>query len=257
MNIDKILHICTHAGKILLESGAETYRVEETIVRVCKSFGVDFAESYVTPTGIMVSIYDKEKNTKTLITRIKVRNNNLQKIHLVNDLSREITAHTLSLDEVEKKLFEIERTKAYPFYLTLLASGLAAACLTILVGGGVVDSISCFFIGVGIRLLCIAGERLLLNGFFINIIGGAFASSIAILLYIIGVPVEVNYVIIGSIMLLVPGLAITNAIRDTISGDLLSGLTRGAEAIFVAVSIAIGTGSVLSIWINYLGGSIK
>ena len=257
MNIDKILHVCTHAGKILLESGAETYRVEETIVRICKSFGVDFAESYVTPTGIMVSIYDKEKNTKTLITRIKVRSNNLQKIHLVNDLSREITTQTLSISEVEIKLFEIERTKTYPFPITLIASGTAAACLTVLVGGGFIDAISCFFIGVGIRLLCIAGDRLLLNGFFINIIGGAFASAMAISLHLIGIPVEINYVIIGSIMLLVPGLAITNAIRDTISGDLLSGLTRGAEAIFVAVSIAIGTGSVLSVWVNYLGGTIR
>lgn len=257
MNTERILHVCTHAGKILLESGAETYRVEETIVRICKSFDVDFAESYVTLTGIMVSIYDKDKKTKTLITRIKIRSNNLQKIHLVNDLSREISLKKLSIDEVEQKLYEIEQTKTYPKALGILASGIGAACLTILVGGGPIDATACFFIGLAIRLICLAGDRLLLNGFFVNIIGGAFASIVAITLFNIGVPVEVNYVIIGSIMLLVPGLAITNAIRDTISGDLLSGLTRAAEAFFVAVSIAIGTGSVLSIWVNYLGGSIK
>ena len=55
-------------------------------------------------------------------------------------------------------------------------------------------------------------------------------------------------------MLLVPGLAITNAIRDTISGDLVSGLTRAAEAFFIAISIAVGTGAVLSFWFSNFGG---
>ena len=55
-------------------------------------------------------------------------------------------------------------------------------------------------------------------------------------------------------MLLVPGMIITNAIRDTISGDLVSGLTKAAEAILIAVSIAVGTGMVMNIWINHLGG---
>ena len=55
-------------------------------------------------------------------------------------------------------------------------------------------------------------------------------------------------------MLLVPGLAITNAIRDTMSGDLVSGLTRAAEAFLIAISIATGTGAILSFWISNFGG---
>ena len=54
-------------------------------------------------------------------------------------------------------------------------------------------------------------------------------------------------------MLLVPGLAITNAIRDTVAGDFLSGLSRAAEAFLIAVAIAVGTGAVISIWLS-VGG---
>ncbi|MGL4991175.1 MAG: threonine/serine ThrE exporter family protein [Sarcina sp.] len=254
MNIDKILHVCTHAGKILLESGAETYRVEETIIRICKSFGVEFAESYVTPTGIMVSIYDQEKNTKTLITRIKVRSNNLQKIHLVNDLSRELAIKKHTVCEVEKKLNEIDASQKYSEKYMLIASSLAAAFLTVLFGGNFIDCVAAFFIGLGIRIICVTSDKLLINSFFTNIIGGAFAAFMAIIMQQCGLPININHVIIGAIMLLVPGLTITNAIRDTIAGDLLSGLTRGAEAIFVAISIAIGTGVVMTIWVNHLGG---
>lgn len=255
MNIDKILHVCTHAGKILLESGAETYRVEETIIRICKSFGVDFAESYVTPTGIMVSIYDEEKNTKTLITRIKVRSNNLQKIHLVNDLSRDMAVNKYTVCEVEKKLNAIDCEKKYPEYAMLFASAFGAALLTILFGGKFFDCVAAFFIGFGIRVICVTADKLLINSFFSNIIGGGFAAFMAVIFEQFGLPININHVIIGSIMLLVPGLTITNAIRDTIAGDLLSGLTRAAEAVFVAVSIAIGTGAVMTIWVNHLGGS--
>ena len=255
MNIDKILHVSTHAGKILLESGAEIYRVEETIVRICKSFDVDFADSYVTPTGIIVSIYDKNKNTKTLVTRVTNRSNNLQKIHLVNNLSRNLSAQKYTISEVENELKLIDQSKTYSNFTTLICSGFGAACLTILLGAGLRDSIACFFIGLAIRGMAIIADKLLINSFFINSIGGAIAASGAILFHKLGLVVNIDHVIIGSIMLLVPGLTITNAIRDTIAGDLLSGLTRSVEAIFVAISIAIGTGVIMSISVKYLGGA--
>lgn len=255
LNIDKILHVSTHAGKILLESGGETYRVEETIVRICKSFGVEYADSYVTPTGIMVSIYDKDKNTKTLISRVRIRSNNLQKIHLVNNLSRELSTKNYKVCEVEKMLIDIDNIGVYPDWLTLLCSGFGAGCATVLFGGTFPDCVAAFFVGLCIRIFCITAERLLINNFFINAIGGAIASIGAIIASEIGFGMNINHVTIGAIMLLVPGLLITNAIRDTLAGDLVSGLTRVAEAVFIAISIAIGTGCVMTIWVKFLGGS--
>ena len=81
MEINKILHVATFAGQIILESGGETYRVEDTIGRFCAAFGIQFAESFVTPTGIMVSVSDENSYTTTLVKRVKTRTIDLQKIH--------------------------------------------------------------------------------------------------------------------------------------------------------------------------------
>ncbi|WP_055071176.1 threonine/serine exporter family protein [Clostridium massiliamazoniense] len=253
MDIDSIVHVATLAGKIILESGGETYRVEETIVRICHSFGISQADSYVTPTGIMVSVCH-DKNTKTLIKRVKSRGNNLQKIHLVNNLSRELYVKEYTVTEFEEKLNEINSIPAYPFKINVLCAGIAAASFAIPFGGTFKDFIAAFFIGMIIKVFVIYAEKLSLNSFFINSIGGAIAAVLAIISSQLGISSNVNNVIIGSIMLLVPGMIITNAIRDTISGDLVSGLTKAAEAILIAVSIAVGTGMVMNIWINHLGG---
>ena len=73
MDFDKVLHIATFAGRIILESGGETYRVEETICRICAAYGIRYAESFVTPTGIMVSVYDENNYTTTLVKRVTNR----------------------------------------------------------------------------------------------------------------------------------------------------------------------------------------
>jgi len=94
-------------------------------------------------------------------------------------------------------------------------------------------------------------NRYKLTFFINNFIGAIIATFLSILITVIGIADNMNTVIIASIMPLVPGVAITNAMRDTISGDFVSGLSRAMEAIFSALSIAFGVGLVLNI---YLGG---
>ena len=253
MEINKILHVATFAGQIILESGGETYRVEDTICRFCAAFGIQFAESFVTPTGIMVSVSDENSYTTTLVKRVKTRTIDLQKIHLVNDLSRQITKNNFTLSEVQEKLNEIQNIKRYSFTTTILSSAVGAGCFAFL--GNIKDAIAAFFVGIAIKLFTEKAAQLNIDGFFINCIGGAIAAFISLIFNSLGFGSNLDTLIIGGIMLLVPGLAITNAIRDTIAGDLVSGLTRAAEAFFVAISIAVGTGIVLSLWIA-LGGSL-
>lgn len=254
MDINKILHVATYAGQIILESGGEVYRVEETIIRICKAYGVYFAESFVTPTGIMVSVCDENHYTTTLIKRVKSRTVDLQKVHLVNELSRNVYTKNYTLDEVDQELKKIEHTPRYSFAITVLFSALGAAGFTVLFGGKVTDCLASFIVGIIIKLFTTKAAQLDINSFFINSIGGAAAAAMALILYSSGIGTNFDTVIIGSIMLLVPGLAITNAIRDTIAGDLVSGLTRAAEAFLTAIAIAVGTGMVLSFWISKFGG---
>ncbi|MGK0466739.1 threonine/serine exporter family protein, partial [Clostridium sp.] len=85
MHIDDIIHVAAEAGKIILENGGETYRVEQTIIMICKSYGIPLTESFVTPTGIMVSITNSENQTISLVKRINTRTVNLRKVSLINN----------------------------------------------------------------------------------------------------------------------------------------------------------------------------
>ncbi|WP_411168061.1 threonine/serine exporter family protein [Clostridium sp. MB05] len=253
MDMNEILHVATFAGKIMLESGGETYRAEEIIWRICKIYGVEEAESFVTPTGIMVSVCNDAK-TYSLIRRVSTRTIDLDRVDKVNDLSRNIIARDLSVSELKTQLQIINNGDRYNNKIAILISALGAFCFVFLFGGKLREAIAAFFVGLVIKSISIKFSSLEINQFFINSISAGIAAIMAIIFLKLGFINDIDKTIIGSIMLLVPGLAITNAIRDTISGDLLAGLTRAAEAFLVAISIAVGTGAVLSFWISTFGG---
>lgn len=254
MDTNKVLIVATYAGQIILESGGETYRVEETIIRICENYGLKDAESFVTPTGIMCSALKENSESISIVKRVKNRTVNLERIDLVNDLSRSIELQTMPIDTLKDELDKIASTSVYPPYIDVLFSALAASGFSFMFGGNLKDFFCAFFIGIIIKTTVHVATSLDINSFFINSIGGAIGELLALLCINSGIGTHLDTIIIGSIMLLVPGLSITNAIRDTIAGDLVSGLTRAADAFLVAISIAAGTGAVLSIWIKIFGG---
>jgi uncharacterized membrane protein YjjP (DUF1212 family) len=254
MNTNIIIHVAAEAGKIILESGGETYRVEETITRICTAYGLTNSESFVTPTGIMISATDVKGNTISLIKRIKSRTVDLEKISKVNDLSRSIKAKNLTVEYVHDELVEISKLPRYSTKVTIFFSALAAAFFTLLFGGEIQDFLISFLIGIVIKLVSLLLNNININEFFINALGGSIAALGALVSAKLGLANNVDTIIIGSIMLLVPGLAITNAIRDTIAGDLLAGISRGVEAFLIAVAIAVGSGTTLKLWFSYFGG---
>ncbi len=251
MNLNKLLNISTLAGKILLESGAETYRVEETIIRICLAFGADSAESFVVPSGIMVTVtFDDE--ISTFVRRITARGVDLNKIDKINNLSRKVSAKLLTLDELNNELVKINNYNTYTFLTNLIFSALVSASFAMLFGGTFKDLICALLIGPVIKFVSVICNKLNINEFFINFLCSGICAILAIILVRFNIGHNLDMIIIGSIMLLVPGLTITNAIRDTIAGDTLSGITKCAEAFLSAVSIAAGTGAVLSMFLPIL-----
>jgi uncharacterized membrane protein YjjP (DUF1212 family) len=254
LDINKIGHIAVEAGRIILENGGETYRVEDTIIRICAAFGVRHADSFVTPTGIMMSVIDKNGMTISIIKRIRTRTVNLEKICKVNELSRNIHKFIHSEEEMLKHLKEIDATPRYNYKETIFFAALAAGFFTLLFGGQFRDFLLALIIGALIKSTSVYLNSFSINDFFINIVGGAMAALLALTFNQLGFVGNFDKLIIGSIMLLVPGLAITNAIRDTIAGDLVAGLTRATEAFLVAIGIAVGSGIMLKLWISIFGG---
>ena len=231
--MNEILQVAMLAGQMILENGGETYRVEETIWRICKIYGAEQAESFATPTGIMASICHGGK-IYSLTRRVSKRTVDLNKIDKVNDLSRSIASKNLSVDDFKNELNKINKVEAYPQMLIIIFSAFGAGSFSVLFGGTFKDVFAAFLIGLVIKTLTIKWSEIGINAFFINSICSGITALLAIIL--------------------VPGLAITNAIRDTMSGDLLSGVIRASEAFLVAIAIAVGTGAVLSFWMTNIGG---
>ena len=215
----------------MLQSGGETYRVEETVSRICQSFDVDEVEVFASPTAVMISI-SFNGEIHSIVKRINSRGIDLNMVHNINSLSREIYQHRPSIDVCEEKLKDICRSNSYSLIKNLFFAGVSTSTFTILFNGGI---------------------REFLCAFFINIICGGLVAISSIVCLHFGIIKDLDKLIAGSIMLLVPGLALTNSIRDLLEGQLVSGLTRAAEAFFVGLSAAIGTGSILHIYLR-LGG---
>ncbi|MEZ0535808.1 threonine/serine exporter ThrE family protein [Caldicellulosiruptoraceae bacterium PP1] len=256
MKPSELLEIALTAGEIMLRYGAETYRVEDTMVRICKKANIRFVESFVIPTGIVATITDENGNFITISKRIKNRTIDLNKIALVNQFSRDFAKNDISFQEALNTLKNIESKKSYKFLELSLSAGLACSFSTILFKGSYKDAISSFIVGFisqsAINILNKKG----FSWFMTYIIGGFLTALVASITVFFNLGESLDKIIIGSVLIMTPGVAITNAIRDTIAGDLLSGVARAIEAVLVAVFIAIGAGIALFIGIKLLGGNL-
>jgi uncharacterized membrane protein YjjP (DUF1212 family) len=132
-------------------------------------------------------------------------------------------------------------------HLNFLAYAFCAASFSVIFGGTYRDFIVAMIIGGALNLFIRLSTKLEINYFIINSVGGAICAIIGVFFLKIEVADNLDKIIIGSLMLLVPGLALTNAVRDIIAGDFMAGMARGVEALLIATSLAIGTGAVLTL----------
>ncbi len=240
--------LATETAQIVLQSGGETHRVENIIQKVCKQFGYETVESFVTPTGIFISVWDNQEHVATSIKRISSRTVDLDKIARMSKLCNDIKTRSLTPEQYEQEMHVLALKKVYPLSIQLLFGGVSASFYALLFGGNWMDFCVAFITGIFIILFNRSLYRLHFNIFLINAVCGALAVFIARFAGTYFHDLQTDKIVIGSIMLLVPGLAITNAIRDTMAGDLVSGTARMTEAFFIAIAIAAGTGSMLKLW---------
>lgn len=232
------------AGKIMLESSAETYRVEDTMNRIARAFGLDNSQSYATPTAINFSI-DIAKPANMM--RIEKRTTDLNKIAEVNSVSRRIASGELTIQTALKELQQLEGQKVlYSNTIMVLIAALASGSFTIMFGGLWADFIPSFVAG-GIGFIGFLWFDKLVEIRFISEFVASFMIGLLAALFIqTGIGVELDKIIIGAVMPLVPGLHITNAVRDLLAGHLVAGLSKGVEALLTAFAIGAGIAVVLA-----------
>ncbi len=240
-----IIKVCLLAGKIMLQSGAETYRVEDTMMRIAASFGVTNSHSYMTPTGIIFSVEEPQHITRLI--RISDRTTNLDKIEKVNSVSRKISLGELTIEEAYQALQQIEQEPfIYPNWLLILLSAVASGCFLIMFRGIWADFLPAAVAG-GLGFTCfVVMHRVIPVRFFAEFSGALVIGIVSVWLVNLGIGQELDTIIISSVMPLVPGLLITNAIRDLMAGHLISGLSKGAEAFVTSFAIGAGVAFTLS-----------
>ena len=239
---EEVLDLALMAGHILLENGAEIYRVEETIDRICGYYGVNSENAFVLSNGIFLTAGSARESFFAKVQHIPVSGTHLNKVAAVNQLSREIVEGRHTIQDAYRILEEIRTMPGKKRWMQTLASGVGSAAFCIFFGGTFGDSLAAFAAGICLYLYVLWLSVPHLSKIVGNIGGGALVTVVCCLLYLMGVGENLNFMMIGTIMPLVPGVAFTNSIRDVADGDYISGSVRMLDALLVFFCIAIGVG---------------
>lgn len=251
---EEVLDLALMAGHILLENGAEIYRVEETIDRICGYYGVNSENAFVLSNGIFLTAGSARESFFAKVQHIPVSGTHLNKVAAVNQLSREIVEGRHTIQDAYRILEEIRTMPGKKRWMQTLASGVGSAAFCIFFGGTFGDSLAAFAAGICLYLYVLWLSVPHLSKIVGNIGGGALVTVVCCLLYLMGVGENLNFMMIGTIMPLVPGVAFTNSIRDVADGDYISGSVRMLDALLVFFCIAIGVGIGFSL-ISLVPGS--
>jgi len=245
---EDLVLLASDAARIVLEAGGETYRAEDTAVAVCSALGSAEAECYATPTGIILSFTGVDGRIRSIVRRVRKRSMDLERVAKVDELVRGLAGGGIDLDEAARELGRIEGLAPRPVPVLMAAAALGAGCFSMLFGGSWNDALVAAAVGSLVSRIVPTLARRALPDFFINLVGGTAATALCLASEAAGLAGSADAATIGAIMLLVPGVAITNAIRDTIAGDLVAGVARAADAFMAAAAISIGAGGAYKLW---------
>lgn len=253
-NYEKILNFAVHIGELMLRSGAETYRVEDTITRILEHHHFQSVDTFAIPTGIMVTIEGKTFTLTTKVVRVKNRSTRLDRVERLNQLSRDYVGGLISLDDGYEELVNIEQMTGYTPFTVILWIGISCSFFAVMFNANLLEFILSFFVGVGVGFLHYRlGNKQIVNFFVLFLCSLFLGFSVMFCHFIFKENIKIEPIMIGCIMPLLPGVAFTTAVRDAISDELISGIARGCEALLMAVALAAGIGVSFSIS-YWLGG---
>jgi len=252
----EVLELALQAGHLLLENGAEIFRVEETMDRICRHYGVQSESTFVLSNGIFMTAGGGQERYFARVQHIPVSGTHINKVAAVNQLSREIAEGRYTVRQAAECLEQIRRMPGKRKAVQILASGVGSGAFCCLFGGGLADSICALAAGVLLYVYVLYVAEPHLSKIVGNIGGGALVTLLCSLMYLLGWGTHLNYMIIGAIMPLVPGVAFTNGIRDMADGDYISGSVRILDAMLVFFCIAIGVGMGIAFLGRLTGGAL-
>ncbi|MBQ4136411.1 MAG: threonine/serine exporter family protein [Clostridia bacterium] len=237
--VDNLARVALDIGEGLLKSGAEIHRVEDAIEHICKAYGAAHVEVFSIQSLIVTAVRMPDGSYTSQSRRITDISNHLRCLEYYNRLSRDICKNTPDFDEIDKKIFEIKQKRKYPFWRTVIGFIFAASGFAMFFGGSLRDGLAAALVGfimalldrINVKFMTPVTKTLLIS----------FTAGICSCLSVmIGIGQHVDMIAIGTIMILIPGLALGNSMRDLLSGDTLAGILKAVQSCIIAVIIAIG-----------------
>ncbi len=257
MDYNTLLELAADLGYRLAMNGAETYRVEETMTYLLNAYGLK-PEAYVIPNCLTVSIETPEGKPMTRMRRIGFHGNDLDSVERYSSLSRRICAETPAPREAVLWMKQTDAQRiAYSVPMHLLGAFLGAAGFSVFFGANTVDALCSGLCGIVVDLLGLASDHFKVNQFFHTTLSAFILAFTAYLLSALKLCTDPANVIIGALMLLVPGLLFTNAMRDIIYGDTNSGINRIVQVFLIAAAIALGTGAAWNSFSALVGTPVQ
>lgn len=242
MYYNKLLNLGSELGQALMTSGAEIYRVEESVSRLLTAYGLE-PQVFCLPSCLIVSISSPDGRPLTRMCRIGSHGFDVTLLERCNDLCRRLCVQVPDVDRaLELVRALMPESPTYPSWFTLFAYAFTSAFFSLFFGGVARDFLCAFICGIAVGFLLINGTPFVGNNTFLHIfVCSVVVSAMSLMLVRIGLGVNMDKITIGTLMVLVPGMALTNAMREIMAGDIFSGLHRTAEVLLIATAIALGT----------------
>lgn len=237
-----LLALAVEIGYRLQSSGAETYRVEEAVRRIFQAYGVKSGEVFSIPNSLIVSVIDSNDQPITRLRRIPNHGTDIDRIERVYDYCRMICRETPDVEQARAALYAMDgKYPTFPMWLQMAGYFVGGGAFTLFWGGSFLDALAGGLCSLLIGLSLYMMGKLEANLFVKTIIAAFLSALAAEALVQFGLGNSADYITIGALMTLVPGLVFTNFLRDLMAGDLVAGLIKLVEALLTAGAIAIGT----------------
>lgn len=234
-NSEDVLKFASDAGRILLENGAEISRVEETMERIASNYGESGENFFVLSNGIFTT-----GRSYANAEFIPIKGARLEKVVEVNQLSRKIASEHIPLSEAKERLEKIKTLPSKPKWEQFLGAGLGCAGFCIIFGGSFLDCLASLLSALVLFFFSMKVSGPYLSKTLGNICGGFIGTVLCILFHQLVPSTNLGNMVVGTMILLIPGVPFTNGLRDVANEDYLAGMTRLADALMMFLCIAIG-----------------
>ena len=236
-----LLKCAADIGEAMLLTGGEVHRVEDSVNRMCSAMGAVRVDCFIITSSIVVTVTDMDGKDHTVTRRIKSSGTDFTKLGKLNNLSRHICSGDMkTAEEIRAQYEKIMSERGYSFATECVTYAFIAGAFTLFFGGDLAQFLVSCLIGGLTRFAVFFSDATVKNAVFAKFLSSLFVTAMAFLSVKLGICSVTDEIIIGNIMLLIPGLGFTNALRDLFTGDSIAGILRSLEAVLSAVGIAAG-----------------